>query len=75
MTETSGHLLFECVHVRNIWSFFISLVNQIGNGQECVNNYEDVFQACEVSAINIVKIKIIQTLIQIERAGGFTKTH
>jgi hypothetical protein len=43
------------------------MLNQIGNGQECVNNYEDVFQACELWAINTVKIKVIQALIQIER--------
>ena len=67
MTETSGHLLFECVHVRNIWSLFNNLVTQIRNGQECVNNYEDVFLACELSAINILKAKLIQALIQIER--------
>jgi hypothetical protein len=67
MTETSRHLLFDCVHVKNIWSLFNNLMTQIRNGQECVNNYEDVFQACELSAINILKAKLIQALIQIER--------
>ncbi len=38
-------------------------------------NVSTTMKMCELSAINIVKIKIIQTLIQIERAGGFTKTH
>jgi hypothetical protein len=67
MTETSRHLLYDCVHVKNIWRLFNSMLNQIGNGRECVYNYEDVYQACEVSAINIVKIKVIQALSQIER--------
>jgi hypothetical protein len=66
MTETSRHLLDDCVHVKNIWNLFNSLVNQIGNRQECVNNYEDVFQACELLAIDIVKIKINKHLFRLK---------
>jgi hypothetical protein len=65
MTETSKHLLWECAHVKNIWSLFNNLMTQID--QECVNNYHEVFQTCELPAISIVKVKIIQALIQIER--------
>ncbi len=54
MTETLRHLLYDSVHVKNICSIFNSMLNRIGNGQECVN--------CE-----FVKIKVIQALIQIER--------
>ena len=32
-----------------------------------------MFQACELSAINIVKIKIIQALIQIERPFNWNR--
>jgi hypothetical protein len=53
--------------MKKIWSLFYNLETQIRNGQECVNNYEDVFQACELSAINNLKAKIINALIQIER--------
>jgi hypothetical protein len=53
--------------MKKIWSLFYNLETQIRNGQECVNNYEDVFQACELSAINNLKAKIIKALIQIER--------
>ncbi len=35
--------------------------------QQCINNYEDVFQTSDPPAISIVKAKIIQALIQIER--------
>jgi hypothetical protein len=65
MTETSKHLLWECAHVKNIWSLFNNLMTQID--QEGVNNYHEVFQTCELPAISIVKVKIIQALIQIER--------
>jgi hypothetical protein len=67
MTETSKHLLWECAHVKNIWSLFNNLMTQIENDQECVNNYQEVFQTCDFPAISIVKVKIIQALIQIER--------
>jgi hypothetical protein len=67
ITETSKHLLYECAHVRNIWSLFNNLMSQIGNDQQRINNYEDVFQISDTPAISIVKAKIIQSLIQIER--------
>jgi hypothetical protein len=66
-TETSKHLLWECKHVQNIWSLFNTLMNQTSNSKESVNNYEDIFQPCELPSINMIKIKIIQELIQIER--------
>ena len=43
------------------------------NGQECVNKYENVFQTCELPAISIVKAKIIQALIQIERPMNWNR--
>jgi hypothetical protein len=67
MTETSKHLLWECIHVKNIWNLFNDMMNSVGGGQECVNKFDDVFQTCEMPAISIVKAKIIQALIQIER--------
>jgi hypothetical protein len=73
ITETSKHLLYECVHVKNIWSLFNNLMTQIGNVQQCVNNYEDVFQTFDPPAISIVKAKIIQALIQIERPTNWNR--
>jgi hypothetical protein len=43
------------------------MMNSVGGGQECVNKFDDVFQTCGTPAISIVKAKIIQALIQIER--------
>ena len=48
-------------------------MNCTENGQECVNNYENVFQTCELPAISIVKAKIIQALIQIERPMNWNR--
>ncbi len=72
-TETSKHLLWDCIHVKNIWTLLYALMNYVKNGQECVNNYEDVFQACEMPASGIIKAKIIQTLIQIERPMSWNR--
>ena len=73
MTETTKHLLWECIHVKIIWRLFNDLMNCTENGQECVNNYENVFQTCELPAISIVKAKIIQALIQIERPMNWNR--
>jgi hypothetical protein len=73
MTETSKHLLWECTHAKNIWSLFNDLMNNVENGQECVNKYEDVFQTCKLPATSIVKMKIIQSLIQIERPMNWNR--
>jgi hypothetical protein len=48
-------------------------MNNVENGQECVNKYEDVFQTWELPANSIVKMKIIQALIQIERPMNWNK--
>ncbi len=73
MTETTKHLLRECIHVKIIWRLFNDLMNCTENVQECVNNYENVFQTCELLAISIVKAKIIQALIQIERPMNWNR--
>jgi hypothetical protein len=73
MTETTKHLLWECIHVKRIWRLFNDLMNCSENGQECVNNYENVFQTCELPAVSIVKAKIIQALIQIERPMNWNR--
>jgi hypothetical protein len=48
-------------------------MNYVENGQECVNNYECVFQACEMPASGIIKAKVIQALIQIERPTNWNR--
>jgi hypothetical protein len=65
--ETSKHLLFECVHSSKIWSFYNSIMRFLKNEQDCVINYEDIFKIGPNMANNVVKVKTIQTMIQIER--------
>jgi hypothetical protein len=67
LTETTKHLLWECEHSKHIWSLFNALMNQVGNNKECIKKYEEVFQTCELPGTSIVKMKIIQEMIQVER--------
>jgi hypothetical protein len=67
LIETTKHLLLECVHAKNIWSLYNTLMTQIGKSCELVNNFEEVVKSCNSPEISIVKVKIIQQLIQIER--------
>ena len=65
--ETTKHLLYECNHSKNIWKLYNDLMTQTLNEHDKVNKYEDIFNSCEWPGTAMVKIRIIQELIQIER--------
>jgi hypothetical protein len=60
--ETTKHLLWECIHVKNIWNCCNQIIQD-----ESVNSYDDVFKVNDNNSTILIKIKIIQELIQIER--------
>jgi hypothetical protein len=62
MTETSKHLLWECQHVREIWSLYNKIMTE---GK--VNTYEEIFQINNSHSSIMIKMKTIQELIQIDR--------
>ena len=65
--EDAKHLLWECYHSRNIWSLFNkSIINQRQNVTKVVS-YEDVFKISGEVITILVKMRIIQEMIQIER--------
>jgi hypothetical protein len=63
------------VHVQNIWNLFNLVMNQINNSQECVLLYENVFKTCDIAAICLVKMRVIQALIQIERPVHWNRSN
>ncbi len=63
--EDTKHLLWNCIHAKNIWSLYNSLMKS-ANAKE-VENYEDIFTPGIPYAICLIKIKLIQEMIQIER--------
>jgi hypothetical protein len=69
LTETSKHLLWECHHVREIWALF----NRVTKNDK-VNSYEEIFQISNSHSSIMIKMKIIQELIQIERPKNWNLT-
>ena len=70
--ETSNHLLWECSHVTHIWKIFNSFLLTINKPNLKVEKYEDVFDFGTIASIDIIKIKIINELIQMERPTNWT---
>ena len=73
--ESTKHLLWECHHVRHIWALFNELARSVGGHRDQAHNYEDVYTAATSAAVNLVKIRLIQEMIQIERPRDWTKLH
>jgi exonuclease III len=67
LKETYRHLLWECRESRLVWSSFNGYLNSINFCQSDVNKYEDIFNIDKNKIISIVKIRVIQAMIQIER--------
>ena len=66
-TETISHLLWECAHVKDIWNIYNKFINKLGDEQNVVKDYESVYFFGQNSVGILIKIKVIQALIQIER--------
>jgi exonuclease III len=73
LQETTEHLLWECNETRNIWKIFNEIMNKLEMNQDKIKEYEDVYKPGSNSAIALIKIKIIQELIQIERPRLWNK--
>jgi hypothetical protein len=70
--EDSRHMLWDCVHARSIWNKYNNLVRRLNQLDEEAKTYENVFAPGNNSAICLIKIKVIQALIQIERPKNWT---
>ncbi len=72
-TETINHLLWECTHVQNVWKLYNNFAIKLGTEQDCVKQYDDVYKVGSSPAIALVKIRVIQELIQIERPKNWNE--
>ena len=70
-TESTKHLLWDCVESRNIWNLFNIWVTNSNPISNRVNEYQDVFDVDDCAHVCKVKMKIIQGMIQIERPRGW----
>jgi hypothetical protein len=71
--ESNEHLLWECVEMKIIWSLFNNVISDNTREKLTLNSYEDIFRWEQMPILNVLKVKIIQQLIQIKRPKGWTK--
>jgi hypothetical protein len=62
-TETIGHLLWECSHVKEIWSVYNNLSTKWNKIGDCVLSYDDIYKIGSSAGMILIKIKLIQELI------------
>ena len=65
--ESVKHLLYECEHSKSIWNLYNEILSQKKQETEQVLTYKSIFKIGKSEATNIIKIKLVQCLIQIER--------
>jgi hypothetical protein len=68
ITETTRHLLLDCIHAKNIWNLYNLVVKE-----DKVNKYEDLFKIGDSQCEIMIKMKIIQELIQIDRPRNWDR--
>ena len=70
--ETYQHMLWSCVEANKVWKSYNAYLEKINYTQEKIENYEDIYKTHNTSALSIIKLKIIQEMIQIIRPSGWT---
>ena len=70
--ETYQHMLWSCVEAKKVWKSYNDYLEKINCTHEKIENYEDIYKAHNISALSIIKLKIIQEMIQIIRPTGWT---
>ena len=68
--ETYRHLFWECIESGRVWRSFNEYMREIGHGHR-VNNYQDVFNIDNNRIISMIKVRVIQAMIQIIRPTGW----
>jgi hypothetical protein len=71
--ETVKHLLYECEHSKRIWNLYNEILILNKQETEQVLKYNSIFQIGRMAATNIIKIRLIQCLIQIERPRDWSQ--
>jgi hypothetical protein len=65
--ESVKHLLYECEHSKSIWNLYNETLSLQKQETEQVLTYNSIFKMGKSEATNIIKIRLVQCLIQIER--------
>jgi hypothetical protein len=72
LLESYRHLMWECIESRRVWDCFNSYILSLNGSINLVNRYEDVYNIYSDRTISILKVRVIQAMIQIERPVGWT---
>ena len=75
LTETINHLLWECTHSKQIWNLYNKLSADQLESHNPVINYEGVYSFELNPAATLLKIKVIQALIQIVRPKNWNENN
>ena len=70
--ETYKHLLWECEETKKVWKSYNEYLAKIKYEHGKIEKYEDIFSIQDISALSIIKMKIIKEMIQITRPTGWT---
>jgi hypothetical protein len=73
--ETTKHMLWSCVHVDRIWKIYNNMLMSINQRSDSVNSFDDVYKISENAEIVLIKIKVIQSLIQIDRPSNWSENN
>jgi hypothetical protein len=65
--ETTKHLLWECPESKKIWESYNEIITSVNIGNLCLNNYENLYRTEDLPILSLIKLKLIQELIQIKR--------
>ena len=71
--ETYKHLFWECPESRRVWNSYNDYLTELRQTNYLVVNYEDVFNIGNNRNLNILKIRVVQAMIQIERPKGWSR--
>jgi hypothetical protein len=73
--ENMKHQIWECFEAQNIWNLYNNFIMTTrAPNTHLIRNYESIFQIDNVDCINIIRIKIVQEMIQIVRPTKWQKT-
>jgi hypothetical protein len=72
VTETINHLLWECHHAKLIWNEYNNFMTNVSKQTERVNNYKEIYIPGDIPATALIKIKVTQELIQMNRPTNWS---
>jgi hypothetical protein len=67
ITESISHLLWECTQANNIWREYNKFLMKTSQQKDCVNDYQSIYSVAKTPATILIKIRVIQELIQMAR--------